>query len=483
MLSRLVCTFTLLLSGLSLISAQGTFDLTQTLLRISAGVRQGESIELLRQLTDDIGARLAGSPAYEQAAQWAAAKFRDAGLMSVRFEEFTMPNGWRRGPSRARIVAPAAHPLRVLSVGWGPSTSPGGIRGDLVLVSDVSPSALRSQSAQLENRIVLVDFEKAVPPDQPLAFAHLRESYALFRDLGVQAVLLPHDVPNNVPGFVDTGNARGTILPIPVGEIGWEDYLLLRRYLTRGPVTIEVEWQNEVSGPTRVSNIIAEIAGSELPHEWVLLGAHLDSWDLGTGAQDNGTGAVMVLEAARAIASVGRAPRRSIRFALWAAEEPGPPGSAMFIKRHAAELRDCVAALNTDFGAGRPHGWHVVGRDDLRDAMRPIADRLRDLGADGLSMDLNCGSDECPFLLEGIPALKFWVDTTHYGEVHHKPSDTFDKVDPALLRAGGAVVAVTTYAIADQPSRIAPHIGQDAVRNILRTAKLDFDLMNALWKP
>ena len=118
-----------------------------------------------------------------------------------------------------------------------------------------------------------------------------------------------------------------------------------------------------------------------------------------------------------------------------------------------------------------------------RDAMRPIADRLRDLGADGLSMDLNCGSDECPFLLEGIPALKFWVDTTHYGEVHHKPSDTFDKVDPALLRAGGAVVAVTTYAIADQPTRIAPQIGQDAVRQILRSAKLDVDLIYRLWKP
>ena len=483
MLSRLVCTFMALLIGLSLISAQPTFDLTQTLLRISAGVRQGESTELLRQLTDDIGARLAGSPAYERAAQWAAAKFRDAGLMNVRFEEFTMPNGWQRGPSRARIVAPAAHPLRVLSVGWGPSTSPGGNRGDLVLVSDVSPSALRSQSAQLGNRIVLVDFEKAVPPDQPLAFAHLRESYELLSDLGVQAVLLPHNVPNNVHGFVDTGNARGTILPIPVEEIGWEDYLLLQRHLTRGPVTIEVEWKNEVSGPTQVSNVIAEITGSELPHEWVLLGAHLDSWDPGTGAQDNGTGAVMVLEAARAIASVGKTPRRSIRFALWAAEEPGPPGSAMFIKRHAAELRDCVAALNTDFGAGRPLGWHVVGRDDVRDAMRPIADRLRDLGADGVSMDLNCGSDECPFLLEGIPALKLWVDTTDYREVHHKPSDTFDKVDPALLRAGGAVVAITMYAIADQPSRIAPHIGQDAVRKILRTARLDFDLMNALWKP
>lgn len=114
----------------------------------------------------------------------------------------------------------------------------------------------------------------------------------------------------------------------------------------------------------------------------------------------------MVLEAARAIASQGRPPRRSIRFALWAAEEPGPPGSAMFISRHRSELRDCVAVLNTDNGAGRARGWHVNGRNDLRSAMRPIAKRLRAFGADGLSVDLTCGSDECPFLLEGIPALK-----------------------------------------------------------------------------
>jgi carboxypeptidase Q len=350
-------------------------------------------------------------------------------------------------------------------------------------VSDLSPATLRSRSAQLRNRIVLVDLQEAIPPGQPFAFAHLRNSYALFRDLGVRAVLLPHNVPNNVPGWVDTGNARGTVLPLPVGDIGWEDHLLLRRHLSRGPVTIEAEWQNDVTGPTQVSNVVAEIAGGELAHEWVLLGAHLDSWDLGTGAQDNGTGVVMVLEAARAIASLDSAPRRSIRFALWAAEEPGPPGSAMFIRRHRGELRDCVAVLNTDNGAGRPRGWYVNGRNDLRDAMRPIAKRLRTFGADRLSMDVSCGSDECPFLLEGIPALKLWVDTSRYRQVHHQASDTFDKVDPISFRTGGAVVAATTYAISDHPTRIAGHIGQDAVRQILRTAKLDVDLVHTLWKP
>jgi carboxypeptidase Q len=335
----------------------------------------------------------------------------------------------------------------------------------------------------VRNRIVLVDLEKALPANRPLAFAHLRDSFALFRELGAQAVLLPHDVPNNLPGWVDTGNARGTILPIPVGDIGWEDHLLLRRHLARGPVTIEAKWQNQVSGPTQVSNVVAEIAGRELPHEWVLLGAHLDSWDLGTGAQDNATGVVMVLEAARAIAAIGKPPRRSIRFALWAAEEPGPPGSAMFIKRHATELRDCVAVLNTDYGASRPLGWRVNGREDLRNAMRPIADRLREFGADNLTMDFNCGSDDCAFFLEGIPTLNLWTDPSKWPQVHHQVGDTFDKVDPAVLRAGGAVVAVATYAVADEPTRIAPHIGQDAVRQILRTAKLDVDLVYKLWKP
>jgi carboxypeptidase Q len=481
--SRLTCALVLVALAAPLVRGQQDRNPKSDLNRISATVLSGDSMELLRQLTDDIGARVVGTPAYERAVQWTAARFREAGLTNIRFEEFTLPNGWQRGPARARVIAPVARMLRVGSVGWGPSTPPGGVRGDVILISDLSPATLRSQSAHLKDRIVLVDLEKALPSDQPLAFARLRDSYAVLKALGVQAVLLPHDVPNNVSGWVDTGNARGTILPLPVGDIGFEDHLLLRRHLARGPVTVEAEWQNDVSGPTQVSNVVAEITGRESPHEWVLLGAHLDSWDLGTGAQDNGTGVVMVLEAARAIASLGKPPRRSIRFALWAAEEPGPPGSAMFIKSHATELADCIAVLNTDNGAGRARGWYVNGRHDVRNAMRPITQRLRDLRADGLSMDVSCGSDECPFLLEGIPALKLWVDTTQYRQVHHQASDTFDKVDSNSFRAGGAVVARTTYAVADQQNRIAPRIGQEAVRQILRTAKLDVDLMYSLWKP
>lgn len=458
-------------------------DWREDLDSLAATVLAGDSMELLRQLTDDIGPRLAGSPAHERAVEWALLKFREHGVSSVWREEFTLPNGWQRGWARGRMVLPVARSLRVSSVGWGPSTRAGGISGEVILIGDVSPEKLRAQAGNLQERIVLMDIETVLSPRDPLAFAGLRSSYGLLNELGAKAVLLPHDVPHNVPGWVDTANARGTILPLPVGDIGMEDGLLLRRHLMRGPVVIELEWQNEVVGPVPTSNVIAELAGNERRREWVLVGAHLDSWDLGSGAQDNGSGVVMVLEAARAVAKLGTRLRRSVRFALWSAEEPGPPGSAIFVKRHAAELRDCVAVLNSDNGAGRPRGWYVNGRDDLREAMRPIADFLARFGANGLSVELSCGSDECPFLLEGVPALKLQVDLPTYREVHHKPGDTFDKVDPLFLRTGATVVATTAYAIAQQPKRIAPHIGAEAVRQIVKRAGLDAELVYTLWKP
>src|SRR5262249_10350651 len=194
--------------------------------------------------------------------------------------------------------------------------------------------------------------------------------------------------------------------------------------------------ENQTSGPMQVNNVVAEIPGREKPDEWIIIGAHLDSWDYGTGAQDNGSGCAMVLEAARAIAAFG-APRRSIRFALWGGEEQGILGSAAYVKSHKAELGKCVAALNTDNGAGHPKGWKVEGRNDLAEAMKSISsDLLEDLGAGGRSQETTFDTDHAHFMLKGIPVLDLWVDMSHYGEVHHKSSDTIDKVDAHNLAAG-----------------------------------------------
>jgi Iap family predicted aminopeptidase len=234
-----------------------------------------------------------------------------------------------------------------------------------------------------------------------------------------------------------------------------------------------------------VNNVVAEIRGSERPDEWILIGAHLDSWDFGTGAQDNGTGTVSVLEVARALSSLGKAPRRSVRFALWGGEEQGLLGSYAYTQSHKNELNNCVAVLNTDNGAGHPKGWKVEGRKDMKAAMQPWSDGLlKDIGGGDLSMETTYDTDHGPFMLYGIPALDLWVDFSKYFEIHHKASDTLDKVDVLDFKAGTAIVAVTAYAVAQGDKPIAPHIDHAAVGEILKDAKLAELLEHVgVWKP
>jgi Zn-dependent M28 family amino/carboxypeptidase len=185
------------------------------------------------------------------------------------------------------------------------------------------------------------------------------------------------------------------------------------------------------------------------------------------------------------MAALGKAPRRSVRFVLWGGEEEGLLGSYAYTQAHKGELAKCVAVLNTDNGAGHPKGWKVEGRADLKQAMQPWSDGLlKDLSGGDLSMETTYDTDHGPFVLQGIPALDLWVDMTKYFEIHHKASDTLDKVDPLEFKAGTAIVAATAYAIAESDKAIAPHIDHAAVREILRNAKLEDLVENAgVWKP
>jgi carboxypeptidase Q len=326
----------------------------------------------LEELTDSIGGRLAGSPAYDRAAAWAAAKFRSYGIQDVRLEPFTIPNGWQRGWAHGQITEPIVRHLTIESVGWGPSTPRGGVRGEVIVVSDVSPEALRARAGELKDRIVLFDHRQAFQRDEHKALLQIRPAYQQFAEMRASAVLLANDRLNNnvLGGRVDNDNHYAAVLPLPVAEIGREDAYLLLRLLKGGPVRMEFDYQNEITGPVTVNNVIAQIPGQRAD-QCVLVGAHLDSWDYGTGAQDDGAGVVMVLEAARAIASLNRTPLRSIRFALFGAEEPGPLGSRAYVLSHSAELTNCAAMLNTDNGAGRPFGWRAF-LPDLKQHLQPI---------------------------------------------------------------------------------------------------------------
>lgn len=431
----------------------------------------GHSMEYLRGLTDQFGGRLTGSQAYQRAAEWAAGQFREAGIKNIRLEPWTLASGWDRGWAHGRITSPIERPLHIESLGWAPSTPAAGVKGEVISFGELAPDKIRAQAGKLKGRVVMLDLS-SIFADGFAGFAKLIAALPVFKEVGVAALIVGDGERNNVlNAFGFTWG--GQISPLPLAQVGMEDNKLIERLISKGPVTIEFAYENRVSGPTEVNNVIAEIPGREKPEEWIIIGAHLDSWDYGTGAQDNGSGCAMVLEAARALAAMSP-PRRSIRFALWGGEEEGLLGSAAYVKAHKAELGRCIAALNTDNGAGHPKGWKVEGRTDLAEALKSISDNLlTGLGAGGRSQETSFDTDHGYFLLEGIPALDLWVDMSHYGEVHHKTSDTIDKVDAHNLAAGSAVVAVTAYAIAERAQPVAPRIDHAAVGGILKKAKVD----------
>jgi carboxypeptidase Q len=458
-------------------------EVRESAARIASSILvNGQAMNFVTELSDTFGGRLTGTPAYNRSAEWAAAKFRAAGIKDVKLEAFTIPNGWDRGWARARMTAPIDRPLHIESLGWSPSTPPDGVKGEVLLFNDLAPEKIKAQADKLKDHIVMIN-TGAVFSEGLAGFARLIASLPRFKEAGTQALLMTDFESNNVlNAFAITWGAETT--PLPTAQIGTEDAKLLTRLMEKGPVTVEFQFTNRNSGPVEVNNVVAEIRGREKPDEWIIIGAHLDSWDYGTGAQDNGTGCAMVFEAARAMAALGRAPRRSIRFALWGGEEEGLLGSAAYVKAHAAELNNCVAALNTDNGAGHPKGWKVEGRADVAEALKPISrSLLAGLSGDGISQNLTYDTDHGPFMLQGIPALDLWVDLKTYEPIHHKASDTVDKIDVHNLADGSAIVALTAYAIAERPEPIAPHIDHAAVEALLSKAKLlDFLKSIDVWK-
>jgi carboxypeptidase Q len=486
---RAFARYFLISLAIPILSARGVVrpspELETSAKQLAGSIYTGPSMTTLRELTDNYGGRLSGSPAYNRAVDWAVAKFRSYAIPDVHTETFMLPNGWERGPAQGEIVSPISRVLHVQSLGWAPSTPPGGVKGEVVLIDDISANAIKAKAAQIKGKIVMLDFSKIMEEGISKAFPKLDASAELFRNAGALAVVNPSHARNQVISAFSL-DWRANLSPLPEAHIGLEDSELIERKLKEGPVVVQVELQNKTSGPIMVRNVIAEIRGSEKPDEWILVGGHFDSWDFGTGAEDNGTGSVTVLESARAMAAFGKPPMRSIRFALWGGEEEGILGSYDYVQAHLKEIRKCVAVLNSDSGPGHPKGWRVEERQDVKTGLQPISDGLlKDLGGGEISLELNYDTDHGPFLLQGVPALDQWVDTTPYDELHHKPADTYDKVDPVDFKADEAIVGATAWVIANSPEPIAPHIDHTAVGELLKKTQGLTELLTSSgqWKP
>ncbi len=295
-----------------------------------------------------------------------------------------------------------------------------------------------------------------------LEAAHAAHAVAVIGGQGGRKASGIHLTHTGILGFA-------TYYQIPVVSMAAEDQDQLERYLAAGQTPrLHINVQNQVTtGPVESANVVGDIRGTENPEQVIVVGGHLDSWDLASGATDNGCGSAVTLGAAEAIMRSGIKPRRTIRFVLFTGEEEGLLGSLAYVKTHAGELANHVAAIVLDGGQGAVTGLSLGGRDELMDSMKPFAMTLDAFAADHLSSDPEFGTDTGPFTLQGVLAIGMDQEASDYRLTHHSNVDTLDKVDPAILTRNADVVGLTAFWIADRADRLAPQWDADRTRQML----------------
>jgi Zn-dependent M28 family amino/carboxypeptidase len=261
---------------------------------------------------------------------------------------------------------------------------------------------------------------------------------------------------------------------LPVISVAKEDALFLRRLLAKGPVTLALDVKNAFdTTPYRERNVIADLRGTDLAGEIVLIGGHYDSWDPAQGANDDGSGVAAILDAARILKRLGVVPRRTIRFAFFSGEEEAVLGSRAYVAAHEKELDKLRAVLIMDSGAQAPRGFQLEGRKDLEASMRKLLAPLAALGAAGVSTDATFDQDHAPFLASGVPAFTLWVDEGEYDVHHHAITDTLDKIDPRLLGIDTAVMAIAAYTIANAEEPVGRRLSAAEAAELMKTVGVE----------
>jgi carboxypeptidase Q len=440
--------------------------------------------ENLRYLTDVIGGRMTGSAAAARAVAWAVEAFRRVGVDEVHTESFRVPTRWSEGRTRLEVIQPEPFPVRLVSTGWSPPTPPGGIEAVVVDVGAGSEADFARVGAAARGAILIVHTRELKTLDD--LFAEYRNGPGIVRravDAGARAILWMSTRPYLLL-YRHLLTLGGRLEPLPQAIVAREDAERMARFLAAGsPLRVRLVMPNRVGGPFTSENVVAEIRGREKPDEFVILGAHLDSWDLGTGALDNGCNAAMVIDAARAIHATGVRPRRSIRFVLFTGEEQGMLGSWAYARTHRRELDRADAVIVFDDGDGRVTGYSLSGRRDLEARLRQALAPAAQFRADHDTFDADAGTDNFDFLLEGVPTLVADQEQDDYLRNYHAASDTFDKVDFAQLKRNAALAAVTAYGIADLPERLGKRQTRAEIFDLLRATGLDKQMQQmGIWQ-
>ncbi len=430
---------------------------------LGAALVDQDGWEKLEHLTTVIGHRLSGSPQLEEAIVWASEAMRDEGLENVRTPEVMVPY-WVRGEESAELLAPQRRPLPILGLGRSVGTPEGGIEAPVVVVESFDHLDLLPDE-EIEGRIVVY----AVPWEGyggTVIYRSAGASRAAAR--GAVAVLVRSATGRSL-STPHTGALRYDEAEpmIPAAAITPEDAEWMKRVAQRGEeIRVRLTMGAKTLPDAASANVIAEIVGSELPDEVVVMGGHYDSWDVGQGAHDDGAACMAAWHALTLIHRLGLRPRRTLRVVLWTNEENGLRGGQAYRDSLGDDVASHVAAIEMDSGVETPLGLGLglVGIDaesgdpvyeGAYEALRAMAAPLEAIGAGTISRG-GGGADIGPLMRDGVPGLGMRTVGEHYFDWHHTWADTLDKVDPQDFRKAVALLAVMGWSLAESPDRLVP---------------------------
>ena len=422
---------------------------------IDAALADTEGYNRLAYLCYRIGNRLSGSVGLERAVAWSAEQMKAAGLSNVRVIPVKVPH-WVRGAESARMVAPLDKPLHMLGLGGSIATPAGGITADVVAVSTFDDLAKLGRE-KIQGKIVVYNEEYAGYGPTRLYRSGGASRAAAFGALAAlvrAATPLAMQIPHTGEMSYDANQPK-----IPTASISPEDAMMIARLVKDGvPVRVHLEMSAQTLPDADSGDVIGEIPGREKPDEVVVIGGHLDSWDVGQGAQDDGASIVACMQALALMKKLGLQPRRTVRVVFWVNEENGGRGGVAYREFIGDKIKNHVAAIEMDGGAEAPRGYGAGVDANSMTMLQQIGKLLERIGASDITGG-GGGSDIQPLLRDGVPGLAERTAGTHYFDWHHTEADTLDKVNPEDFRKNMASLAVMSYVLADMPGRVVASAG------------------------
>ena len=416
---------------------------------INRAIADSQGYNRLGEMLDTFGPRLSGSSNLEKTLEWIIDEMNEDELENVHGEDVMVPK-WVRGKESAAMTSPWMKNLAILGLGGSVGTGPKGLSGEVFVVTSFDD--LKSRAGEAKGKIVLYNVPFTTY-GETVQYRYRGASEAakvggiasLVRSVGPYSMNTPH---------TGTSAYENGVKKIPHAAITLEDAAMMGRMSKLG-LTVKVTLYMEAQSFKDVlsQNVMGEIVGSEYPDEVIVLGGHIDSWDAGQGAHDDGGGCVAAWQAIKLIKDLGIKPKRTIRAVMWTNEENGLRGGEAYRDAHFNELDNHILAMESDAGVFKPSGFGFSGSDEAFNMLQDIGTLLKRIES-GIITKGGGGADIGPIMREGVPGMGLKVDGSRYFWYHHTPADTFDKVDKDEFNRCVATMAVMAYVVADMDERL-----------------------------